>query len=75
MDPFTDFIVCRVTKISPVRVASGVNEFVFFVDCRPLATLACRAYFSYPTYYVIGERVNGSLDEPILKFGSWSSKR
>ena len=34
-----------------------------------------RAYFSYPTYYAIGERVHGSLDEPILKSGSRSSKR
>ena len=34
-----------------------------------------RAYFSYPTYYAIGERVHGSLDEPILNFGSWSRKR
>ena len=40
VDPFTDRIVCRVTKISPARVASRVNGFVFSVDCRPLATLA-----------------------------------
>ena len=34
-----------------------------------------RAYFSYPTYYAIGERVQGSLEEPSTKFGSRSSKR
>ena len=28
-----------------------------------------RAYFSYPKYYAIGERVHGSFDEPILKPG------
>ena len=33
-----------------------------------------RAYFSYPTNYAIGEWVHGSLDEPILKFGSWSAR-
>ena len=26
VDPFTDRIVCRVTKISPVRVASGLQS-------------------------------------------------
>ena len=47
VDRFIDRIVCRVTKISPGRVASGLqstNRFVLttglFVDCRPLATLA-----------------------------------
>ena len=39
------------------------------------AGYAHRAYFSYPTYYAIGELVHGSLDEPSLKFGSRSSKR
>ena len=74
VDLFTNRIVCRVTKIRPARVASGVNRFVFF--CRLQAAGYPRwAYFSYPTYYAIGERVHGSLDEPILKFGSWSSKR
>ena len=34
-----------------------------------------RAYFSYPTYYAIGERVQGSLEEPSSKFGSRSSKK
>ena len=29
VDPFTDRVVCRVTKISPARVASGANGFVF----------------------------------------------
>ena len=54
-----DRIVCRVTKISPARVASGVNGFVFF--CRLQAAGYPRwAYFSYPTYYAIGERVHGS---------------
>ena len=34
-----------------------------------------RASFSYPTYYAIGERVQGSLEEPSSKFGSRSSKK
>ena len=73
VDPFTDRIVCRVTKISPVRVASGANGL--FVCRLWAAVYPRRAYFSYPTYYAIGERVHGSLDEPILKSGSRSSKR
>ena len=47
VDRFIDRIVCRVTKISPGRVASGLqstNRLVLttglFVDCRPLGTLA-----------------------------------
>ena len=73
MAPFTVCIVCRVTKISPVRVASGLTGL--FV-CRLRAVVYPRwAYFSYSTYYAIGERVQGSLDEPSLKFGSRSSKR
>ena len=35
-----------------------------FVNCRPLATLARLIFNSYTTYYAIGERVHGSLDEP-----------
>ena len=48
-----------------VRVASGANGFVCL--STEDAVYLRRAYFSYPTYYAIGERVHGSLDEPILK--------
>ena len=74
VDPFTDGIVCRVTKISPARVASGLQSTKKNKPVNP-AGYPRRSYFSYPAYYAIGEQVHGSLDERILKFGSWSSKR
>ena len=41
VDPFTDGIVCRVTKISPARVASGLQSTKKKTNpLTPLATLA-----------------------------------
>ena len=68
VDPFTDRIVCRVTKISPARVASGLQVDKKNKPVNP-AGYPRWAYFSCPTYYAIGERVHGSLDEPIGMHG------
>ena len=47
---------------NPLERTQGTNGFV----CRlQTAGYPRQAYFSYPTYYTICERVHGSLDEPI----------
>ena len=54
----------------PLEGTPGANGFV----CRLQdAGYPRRAYFSYPTYYAIGERVHGSLDEPNIR--NWEADR
>ena len=41
----------------------GIRKTNGFVCRLQAAGFPRRAYFSYPTYYAIGERVHGSLEE------------
>ena len=51
----------------PLEGTRGANGFVRRLQA---AGYPRRAYFSYLTYYAIGERVHGSLEEPSSQFGS-----
>ena len=69
---YSDTCQAKAVLTKPLEGTRGANGFV----CRLQdAGYPRRAYFSYPTYYAIGERVHGSLDERNSKLGSRSSKR